>query len=166
MKKLDIDLENADLFDDNTNGCMDIYLARQPEGWDRAEDTLVVPFGFCGEDWHAVFIGLLHAGPDEDDLQQLRDGKFFFRFRKTKAFEKRWRQKFREATTEYPMLGRISSIYDQCLFFPDDLTELRGECLKLKSGTAQPEAVKALRRLLYACDEAATRGFSLILLGG
>ena len=63
------------------------------------------------------------------------------------------------------MLGRIESIYDECLFLPDEVTELRGECLKLKSETTQPEAVKALRKLIYACDEATKRGFSLMMSG-
>ena len=143
--KPDIDPENADLFDGRENGSLHIFLARDPERWAVAEDTVVVRFDFHPEDWHALFVDVLHAaaqGPPE------------------------WvREEFREATTDYPMLGRIWSVYDECLFFPDDLSELRGECVKLKSETTQPEAVKALRKLIYACDEAAKRGFSLILSG-
>ena len=63
------------------------------------------------------------------------------------------------------MLGRIWTMYEDFVFRLEELPQLRGECVKLKSETTQPEAVKALRKLIYACDEAAKRGFSLILSG-
>ena len=143
--KPDVDPENADLFDGRGNGSLHIYLARDPERWHVAEDTVEMRFDFHPDDWHALFVGVLHVetlGPTG------------------------WlTQEFRELDTDYPKLGRIWSVYDGCMFFPDELSELRGECLKLKSETTQSEAVKALRKLIYACDEATKRGFSLILIG-
>ena len=163
--KPDVDPENADLFDGRGGGSLHIFLARDPERWHVAEDTVALRFDFHPEDWQALFVGVLHVGLDEDDLQQLIDRNRYVEVHETLGPDEWQEQKFREATTEYPMLGRIRSVYDECLFFPDDLSELRGECLKLKSETTQPEAVKALRKLIYACDEAAKQGFSLIMSG-
>ena len=164
--KPDIDPENADLFDGRENGSLHIYLARDPERWTVAEDTVEMRFDFHPGDWHALFVGVLQVPIlDEDDLQQLIERNRYVEVHETLGPDEWQEQKFREATTDNPMLGRIWSVYDDCMFGPDELSELRGECLKLKSDTTQPEAVKALRKLIYACDEAAKRGFSLILSG-
>lgn len=143
--KPDIDPENADLFGGRENGSLHIYLARDLERWHVAGDTVEMRIDFHPEDWHALFVGVLHVetlGPTG------------------------WlTQESRELDTDFPMLGRIWSVYDECVFLPDDVSTLRGECVKLAPETAQPEAVRALRKLLYACDEATKRGFGLILTG-
>ena len=162
--KPDIDPENADLFDGRGNGSLHIYLARDPERWRGAEDTVDMRFDFHPEDWDALFVNVLHVPMlNEDDLQQqhgrnlcVEADDYIDRFE--------WeRDLFRDALPEYPMLGRIWTMYDDSVFRLEELPPLRGECVKLKSETTQPEAVKALRKLVYACDEAAKRGFSLML---
>ena len=163
--KPDIDPENADLFDGRENGSLHIFLARDPERWQLAEDTVALRFDFHPEDWQALFVGVLQVELDEDDLQELIDRNRSVEVHEILGPDEWQEQKFREATTEYPMLGRIWSVYVECMFSTDELSELRGECVKLKSETTQPEATRALRKLMYACDEAAKRGFSLILSG-
>jgi hypothetical protein len=39
------------------------------------------------------------------------------------------------------------------------------ECVQVRTETTDAEAVKALRKLIYACDEAIKRGFCLLLSG-
>lgn len=162
--KPDLDPENADLFDGRENGSLHIFLARDPERWHVAEDTVWMRFDFHPEDWHALFVGVLHVPMlNEEDLQQLR-GRNLYAEADERIDRFEWeRDLFRDALSEYPMLGRIWTMYEDFVFRLEELPQLRGECLKLKSETTQPEAVKALRKLMYACDEAAKRGFSLIL---
>ena len=166
--KADIDPENADLFDGWGNGSLHIYLARDPERWRGAElqDFLETRLGFNLDDWDALFVNVLHVSMlNAEDLQQLHGRNLYVEAdERIDRFE--WeRDLFRDALPGYPMLGRIWTMYEDFVFRLEELPQLRGECVKLKSETTQPEAVKALRKLIYACDEAAKRGFSLILSG-
>jgi len=166
--KADIDPENADLFDGWGNGSLHIYLARDPERRRGAElqDFLDTRLGFNPDDWDALFVNVLHVSMlNAEDLQQLHGRNLYVEAdERIDRFE--WeRDLFRDALPGYPMLGRIWTMYEDFVFRLEELPQLRGECVKLKSETTQPEAVKALRKLIYACDEAAKRGFSLILSG-
>jgi hypothetical protein len=61
--------------------------------------------------------------------------------------------------------GQIWDVYEDAAFLPEELPQLRSECLQVKSETTQPQAAKALRKSIYACDEAAERGYCLLLTG-
>jgi len=59
------------------------------------------------------------------------------------------------------MLGRINYIFEDYVFTPEEVEKLREECLKLTSDTSNLEADLALRKLIYACDEALKDNFYL-----
>ena len=143
----EIDPENADLFDGRENGSLHIFLARGADP--DSEEAIDVRLDFHGVDWWTLFVNVLHVPiSDWDDLS--REGQ---------------RVKFRQALPEYPMLGRIWDIYEDAAFLPEEVPQLRSECLRVRSEATQPEAVKALRKSIYACDEATKRGFCLLLIG-
>jgi hypothetical protein len=141
----EIDPENADLFDGRENGSLHIFLGRIA---DPASDGAVdMRLDFHHDDWAALFVGVLDV-PTSDWLHLSREAQ---------------RIEFRKALPEYPMLAEIWDIYADAAFLPEEVPQLRSECLRVKSETTQPEALKALRKLVYACDEAAKRGFCLLL---
>jgi hypothetical protein len=163
----EIDPEITDLFDGRGNGSLHIHLARDPERWHGAEseDSVDMRLDFHPDDWVALFVDVLHVPvPNEDDLQQLNERSRYVERDEVIVLREWRRDMFREATSQYPMLGRIWDMYEDAVFRPEELPQLRDECLKLKSETTQPEPLKALRKLLYACDEATKRGFSLMLI--
>jgi hypothetical protein len=143
----EIDPENADLFDGRENGSLHIYLARVLDP--QSEDAVDLRLDFHAGDWWALFVNVLHV-PTSDWIDLPREGQ---------------RIEFRQALAEYPMLAQIWDIYDDAGYLPEELPQLRSECLQVKSETTEPEAVKALRKLIYACDEATKRGFGLLLVG-
>jgi hypothetical protein len=74
------------------------------------------------------------------------------------------RRKFERALPEYPLLARIFHMFEDYAFAPDELPKLREECLMVRSKTADREALRALRKLILASNEATKRGFSLMFI--
>jgi hypothetical protein len=74
------------------------------------------------------------------------------------------RRKFERALPEYPLLARIFHMFEDYAFAPDELPKLREECLRVRSKTADREALRALRKLILASNEATKRGFSLMFI--
>ena len=143
----EIDPENADLFDGRENGSLHIYLARNPETWH--EDKFDMRLDFHADDWFALFVTALGVPLSEFDGRP-----------------REWREaRIRQVIPEYPALALISDTYVELLFMPDHVLQLRSECSQVKLRSTPPGAVRALRKLIYACDEATKRGFSLLLIG-
>lgn len=154
--KLEIDPENVDLFDGFGNGSLHLHFVRDPENWHGEErrDAFYIELDFHPGDWEALFFDVLHfPGRDKyvegDDINELNE---------------RNRKKFEQAIPEYPMLARIFDMYEDYQFTPDELPRLREECLSVKSKTSNPQASRALRKLIFASDEASKRGFYLLFI--
>lgn len=58
------------------------------------------------------------------------------------------------ATAELPLLRRLKEEYEDAVFSPDEVGALREECLKVRAGTDDAQALSALEKLTRACDEA------------
>ena len=148
--------ENADLFDGFGNGSLHLYFVRNPENWhgeDRG-DAFYTELDFHARDWDALFIDVLHfPGWDEyaegDDIDELHE---------------RNRKKFELTIPAYPKLARLFDMYEDYQFKPEELPLLREECLVVQSTTSNAAALKALRKLIFACDEAARRGCHLLFI--
>jgi hypothetical protein len=145
--KSEIDPENADLFDGRANGSLHIHLA--PVADPLSRDAVDTRLDLHYEDWEALFVGVLHV-PTSHWRDLSREAQ---------------RIEFRKVLPEYPMLAEIWDMYEDAAFLPEELPQLRSECLQVKSETTDSQAVKALRKLIYACDEAIKRGFCLLLSG-
>ena len=55
---------------------------------------------------------------------------------------------------DLPMLRRIFQMYEDYRFDVVEVNELRKECTTLVARAADSAANKALRKLIYGCDEA------------
>ncbi|MCM3869795.1 MAG: hypothetical protein ND895_03710 [Pyrinomonadaceae bacterium] len=121
------------------------------EDW---EDAFYMGLDLHSSDWEALFINVLHV-PRCDEFAQGDD---------INEFHERNRKKFEQSIPKYPMLARIFDMYEDYEFAPDELPRLRAECQEVKSETSNPVAIKALRKLIFASDEASKRGFSLMFI--
>ena len=72
-------------------------------------------------------------------------------------FEDLWKQRFQEAIPEYPLLARMWNEYEDAIYEPSEIDNLRRECLSVQSKTKNAKALKGLNKLLCCCDEA-TKG--------
>ena len=154
--KIEIKPENEDLFDGFRNGSLHLYFVRNPENWhgEDRKDTFYIELDFHFSDWEVLFIDVLHfPGWDKyvegDDVNELHE---------------RNRKKFEQTIPDYPKLARIFDMYEDYQFTPEELPQLREECLSVKSKTSSLQAIKALRKLIYACNEASKQGFHLLFI--
>ena len=154
--KIGINPENSDLFEGFGNGSLHLYFVRDPANWhgEDRRDAFYIELDFHSSDWEALFIDVLHfPGWDKyikgDDVNELHE---------------RNRKRFEQTIPEYPMLARIFDMYKDYQFTPEELPWLREECLSVKSKTSNPQAIRALRKLIFACDEASRRGFHLLFI--
>jgi hypothetical protein len=67
--------------------------------------------------------------------------------------QERNRKMFQQSIPDYPMLARIFDMYEDYIYIPEEVIELRNECFHLKTKMTEPNAIKALRKLIYACTE-------------
>ena len=70
--------------------------------------------------------------------------------------------KFQRAIPAYPLPGRMLDRYESYEYTPEEVKEFREGCTRLKAGISNLRAERALRKLIYACDEAMQRGSSLV----
>lgn len=135
------------------NGSLHIYKVRDDQSW--RENGCFLEMGFDDSDWGALFLGVLHCpvlgtrAENENYVEHLE----------------LYRKKFQQAIPLYPMLGRIWSIYEDVAYTHDEVKQLYKECLAVQSSTTDPHALRALRKLVYACDEALKSGMGLFLAG-
>lgn len=77
--------------------------------------------------------------------------------------DEKFRIEFQRAIPEYPMLGRIWDTYINTDFKPEEVRELRDECLRVQLAAA-PNAVasEGVRKIIDSCDRAINQGASLV----
>ena len=141
-------------FDGFGNGSLHMCLVRDPENWHGVKnaDGFYLELDFHFTDWEALFIDVLgFAGWDSyvegDDIDELHE---------------RNRKKFEQTIPEYPTLARIFDMYEDYWFSPEGCRSLQLECETVKTTVSNPKAIKALRKLILACDEADKGGFHLL----
>lgn len=152
-----IEPNDADLFDGFGNGSLHLYVVCTP-GWKPYQDGNVhyLDLDFHGNDWEALLWNALGAG--ETKYDEYVEGEDIV------EFHERNRKKFQQSVPDYPMLARIYDMYEDYLYTPEEITELRSECLRLKTKLTEPNAVKALRKLIYACNEVSKTGCNLMFV--
>lgn len=110
-----------------------------------------------GEEWVALFRDVLDCpmGINEPYFPGDNIGERHEKFR----------LKFQQTLKDYPMLGRIWDTYIDVTYTPEDIKELRDECLKIRPVAADNQiALRGLNKLINACDEALRFGAGLDLL--
>jgi len=144
---------NSDLFDGFRNGSLHIHLVSQPDYFfnEETQDARYIELDFHAGDWEALFFNALHC-PARDEYETGED---------ITEYHERNRRKFAQSIPTNPMLGRIFDMYEDYLYTLDEVPRLRVECLKVMATVRDSEALKALRKLVFACDQASSGGFHL-----
>ena len=116
-------------------------------GWKPYEsgDARYLDLDFHFSDWETLFLGFLNV---PDPWLPYVEGA-----RATEHHE-RCRKKFHESLLEFPTLRRIFDTYEDYRFDLEEVEVLRKECITLMSRTPDSGANKALRKLVYGCDQA------------
>lgn len=99
-----------------------------------------------GREWGALFLDVLKC-PDTADVPRLTDEG-------NEDWQERYGAKFQQAIPNYPMLGRIYDTLIYVAYKPEEIGQLRDECLRLQSMTSDEKALSMLKKLIHACDEA------------
>ncbi|MDQ3747462.1 MAG: hypothetical protein M3367_00385 [Acidobacteriota bacterium] len=145
-----------DIFGGCGNGVLDLSIAKDPKNW-----------GQNPNDHH------LKVCINYDDLDSIHD-VFAPGIIKSENYERgvnyqkvveENRNIFQKFALKYPMLGRIEDMYEDYFFTPDEVEKLREECVQLKAAKPDSAADLALRKLIYACDEALKENSYLMFSG-
>jgi hypothetical protein len=130
---------------------IDTYWKRGPV--DESDEDFYVGFGFHETDWVALFFDVLKC-----PKREMLDGEDIM------AYEKRERERFQQCTAEFPMLGRMFTMFRDANYYPGEVGQLREQCLKLQSETSHEAGRRALAKLILACGKALESEMGLILV--
>ncbi len=134
-----------DIFGGCGNGVLDLSIAEDPKNWGQNPNDYHLKVCINYDDLdsiHDVFApGIIKSENYERGVN----------YQKVVEENRNILQKF---ALKYPMLGRIEDMYEDYVFTPDEVEKLREECLLLKAAETDSTADLALRKLIYACDEA------------
>ena len=130
---------------------LDFMLMRDETEW-NAETDRHLEGHLSLTSWESLFFKVLGC-PDSPRVEG----------ESREEFRRRWTKEFREAIPEYPLLGRISYFFHDVWYKLEEVAELRAECLKVKNGTDDTEALEGLNSLIIACDEAEKHKLGLFL---
>ncbi|MDQ3063313.1 MAG: hypothetical protein M3R14_10730 [Acidobacteriota bacterium] len=134
-----------DIFGGCGNGLFDLSIAKDPKNWGQNPNDHHLKICITYDDLdsiHDVFApGIIKSENSERGVNH----------EKVVEENRNILQKF---ALKYPMLGKIEDMYEDYFFTPDEVKKLREECLQLKAAEPDSVADLALRKLIYACDEA------------
>ena len=137
------------------NGSLHPYVLPDPDKFREsgvfAEDY--VGFDFHWVDWESLFWGALNAARREEYVQG----------EDISEFEVRNRRRFQQSLFAYPLLGRVFDMYEDADYQAEEIDQLREECLRVRRGTQHAPAIRALDKLILACNKASDRGIGLSL---
>ena len=131
---------------------LDFVLMRNAGTWNESTDRHLKG-GLSMTGWAALFFKVLGC-PEAEPFVEGED---------INEYDERYRQRFREAILDYPMLGRITDYYDDVWYEPEEVVQLRDECVSVQSNTKDQDALRDLDELLRACDEAQRHNLGLFL---
>ncbi len=147
--------ESCEVEKGTVTGLQQLILKQEPDGpWNETTDRRL-PLFFEGGEWSALFHDVLRSeGGDPfmpgDDINE---------------WTEKHRIRFQGSIPNYPMLGRIWDTYIDVSYHPEEMSQLRDECLRVKATTSNPVALRGLDKLIHGCDEAIKYGLGLQLAG-
>ncbi len=134
-------------------GRLMIFVRQDRAAWDNKTDHYLNDLD--GSEWIAVFRDVLKCPMGMDESFTASDN--------LNEWHERVRSKFQQAIPDYPMLGRIWDTYNDVTYKPEEIEQLRDECLRVQASTSNEKALAGLAKLLSACDEASKLGSGLLL---
>ena len=126
---------------------------RKLEGWEENTDRHPHIPDLGDDNWAALFFDVLNC-PEADPYIPGED---------INEHTERFRLKFQQHLSDYPMLGRIWDFYNDVWYAPEKIEQLRSECLKVQANTSNPVALEGLGLILRACDEASVSELGIFL---
>lgn len=144
-----------DIFNGCGNGTLTVSLSKNPENYEAETDRgLKVCINY--EDLDAIHDVVI---PNRTKYEEYKESENY------KKIEEENRKLFQKFALKYPMISRIDDMYKDYVFTPQEIVKLREECLTIKSIAVHPSADLALRKLIYACEEALKGEFYLEFSG-
>lgn len=140
-----------DIFSGCGNGTLTLSLAKDPNNYNKNTDR-GLKICINDEDLTAIQDTVVSGRIDYRNLQSNEE------YQKADEHNRKVFQKF---ASLYPTLGKIDDMYQDYVFAPEEIRNLREECLKLQTTKPNAAADLALRKLIYACDEALKDNFYL-----
>jgi hypothetical protein len=109
-----------------------------------------------GDEWSALFYDVLNC--PKANVEPFSSGE------DPEQWRERYRLKFQQSIPDYPMLSQIWDIYNYANYRPEEIAQLREECLKVQTNTSNENGLAALAKLVAACDEASKLGSGLLFV--
>ena len=127
-----------------TSGKFTIYAIPYPMTWQdtQSDSARWLDLIFDGADWDALFCDVLK-------VQMVSNKKDYVESPLSLA--------------DYPMLGRITDMYEDVTYKCEEVIFLRDECIKIQLASQNLLAQRGLQVLIKACDEALTLNMGLYL---
>ncbi len=129
------------------NGVLALVFICEESGPEGPSEWL--PFAFMPSDWTALFKGFFCV-PDEpwkdDDVYSV--------------WRARALERHREILAQYPLLSRITGIYDDAEYASNEVSGLIAECKRIT--TRDLYAMRAVAKICLAAEKAQDRGFGLL----
>ena len=129
---------DIDLFDGFGNGSLHFIVGTS------INTKQYIELDFAPADWEALFVKSL----GRFSWKPCQEGET------SDACHERNRQAFQNALSNYPLLSRIFDMYEDAKYAPEDVPLLRDECQRAKEKSSDFGAIRALRKLIFACDAA------------
>ena len=109
---------------------------------------------FYGSEWSALFFDVLGCPKPrpylpEDDID---------------AWMEKRKLNFQLAIPDYPLLARMVDPYSDVWYLPQEVPDLRSECVTITARTKDPTALEGLHKLIFACDKSLETGLGLFLV--
>ena len=151
------ELEREFVADGRGNGSLHPYAVHDRDNYwkgGRHKDDFYIGFDFHIDDWVALFWNTLNAARREE----------YTRGEDIAEFDERYRRRFEASLSQYPLLARISGMYEDAAYGAKEVHQLRDECLRVRGSTKVKEGIRALNKLVLACNKASDRGMALLLM--
>jgi len=138
-------------------GSFMIYAVRDPKTFEgyTTETDRYLGIVVYGEEWGELFYNVLGCPKAIDEPRAPAES--------TDAWQQRYRLKFQQSISEYPMLARIWDTYIDVGYQGEEVQRVRDECLKVRAKTSNHKALAGLGKLIRACNEVSEMGLGLYL---
>ena len=109
-----------------------------------------------GDEWVALYRQALRC-PDAGQLPRLPNEDL-------EEWSKRYGAQFQQAMPAQPMLARIYDRFNYVSYAPDEIEQLRVECVELEASILNEKARFGLKKLIAACNEASRLRVGLLFV--
>lgn len=116
----------------------------------------LLPFSLTYQEWYALYFDVLKVDNGEY--------KKWLEEHPKEAQDSLPPIEFEGEARDYPMLSRICGYLCDAVFEAEEVKQLRQECLRVRSMTSNPLALRGVEKLLRLCDEAERSGLNIYLM--